>query len=112
MQTPKKIRSRSWVKDYDLTVWIEASPHNGETVRTFLVSLEEGEPPIGKIVGFESRKDGNRSIRNPSRYTQIRELWTYALTGEPASYYTKLDNQAEAIRYLIRSHENKVAQSG
>lgn len=108
MQTRKTIRPRSWERENGPTVvWLEGSPLNDVGSRTFLVSLAEGEPPIGKIVGFESRKEGNRRIRNPSRYTKVQELWTFALIGEPASYYTKLDSQSDALRRLILAHEHK-----
>jgi hypothetical protein len=111
-QKIKRLRARRWHKTNTLTVWLESSVHNAAHSNVFLVSLAEGEPPIGKIVGRMTRKDGDRRVRNPSRYAKIQMLWTYALIGEPVDQYTKLDSQAESIRGLIHAHERKVAGRG
>lgn len=102
----KTFRKDSWDPNSEITVYLDELD-DPSTQRTILVRLSPDGMPIGRIVGEEGRKHTVGGPRNPLRTPKPRMLWNYSQTGRVMDSYTRLDSQAEALRYLVRAHERR-----
>jgi hypothetical protein len=102
----KTFRRDQWDPKSETTVYVEELD-DPSTQRTILIRVTADGMPIGRVVGEEGRKQTVGGPRNPWRTPKVRMLWKYALTGEHVDLYSRYDSQADALRQLIRTYENR-----